>query len=411
MTGRPHVVVIHRWLARYAEYHRYIDHDEYAVSYVSTVVGAPSVPAGAVDVVTVNATDDLAEVAECVEQLAEKHGRPCRIMALKEDDLLVAAELRALWGCEGPTVAEVLPFRDKLMMNRAVAAAGLELPPFANAPDVAAVERFAAEHGWPLIVKPRIGSSSAGVSRLDGPQDLSGLDLSGTPHLVQLFDPRTVYHVDGCFDGTGIGPIRASRYLNSCMGFRTGDRLGAVEEDDPVVCGAIAEYAAGALRALTDRPTTFHLEAFVDRDTARCAFLEVGARVGGGDIPFLWREVHGYDLMEAGFRIGLGLDPRPWPAPLDVTAIGGADREEVAGWLLVPAPARRPCVITEATPMVGRVPGPYAEALLSPGEVLPAADAYYEHVGGRFRFRGTTSGEVEEAVTVTARDFRVSGSR
>ena len=45
---------------------------------------------------------------------------------------------------------------------------------------------------------------------------------------------------------------------------------------------------------------------------------------------------------------------------------------------------------------------------LRPGEILPAADAYYEHVGGRFRFRGTRSADVTAAIAATARDFRVS---
>lgn len=57
--------------------------------------------------------------------------------------------------------------------------------------------------------------------------------------------------------------------------------------------------------------------------------------------------------------------------------------------------------------MLGRIPGPYAEALLRPGDVLPLADAYYEHVGGRFRFRGRSSAEVEAALLATASDFRV----
>jgi len=206
--------------------------------------------------------------------------------------------------------------------------------------------------------------------------------------------------VDGYFDGTGLGPWRASRYVNTCLGFRGGDLLGSVEEDDPVLVPAIGAFATRALAALTARPTMFHLEVFVDRDTGDCAFLEVGARVGGAEIPFLWREVHGYDLMEAAFRLALGEVPRPWPRDLG----------EVAGWLLAPAPATRPCRITSATSMLDRDPGPYAEAVLRPGEILPAADAYYEHVGGRFRFRGPTSASVEAAIRATARDFRVSGA-
>jgi hypothetical protein len=103
--------------------------------------------------------------------------------------------------------------------------------------------------------------------------------------------------------------------------------------------------------------------------------------------------------MEAATRIQLG-----WDIP-SVRAAGPAGG--IGGWLLVPAPAARPCRITEATPMVGRVPGPYAESVLRPGQVLPAADAYYEHVGGRFRFRGTTSAEVENAIVTTAAHYRV----
>ena len=101
----------------------------------------------------------------------------------------------------------------------------------------------------------------------------------------------------------------------------------------------------------------FHLEIFVGlegRDAQSrplCTFLEVGARTGGAETPFVWREVHGYDLMEAAMRIQLG-----WDIP-SVRSTGPATGG-VGGWLLVPAPAARPCRITEATPMVGRVPGP-----------------------------------------------------
>ncbi|MFL6110088.1 MAG: acetyl-CoA carboxylase biotin carboxylase subunit family protein [Catenulispora sp.] len=403
---RPHVVVIHRWRARYAEYERYIDHREFAVSYITTEVGATSVTPLAAAIALVTATDDQRAVGERIHDLAADLGKPAAIIALKEDDLLVAARLRAEWGCSGPTEAELLPFRDKLLMARAVAAAGVPVPAFAEVRDADAVRAFGARHGWPVIVKPRIGSSSAGVVRLGGPEDLAAAELAGPfePMLAQAYDPRQIYHVDGYFDGTALGPFRASRYLNTTpLGFRAGTGLGSVEEDDPALAAAIGAFGSRALAALTDQPTVFHLEVFADRGTGDCAFLEVGARGGGGEIPFVWREVHGYDLMETGFRLGLGWEPKPWSPVL--AAGSGPD---VGGFLLVPAPAARPCRITSVTPMLGRDPGPYAEELLAVGEILPAADAYYEHVGGRFRFRGATSAEVEAAIGDTVRDFSVS---
>jgi hypothetical protein len=406
MTARPHVVVLHRWVDRYAEYERYLDHDRYAVSYVTTEVGVPGVPAAAAEIALVVATDDVPAVADQVKWLAERHGDPAAIVALKEDDLLVAARLRAEWGCPGPSVSQLLPFRDKLVMAEIVSEAGLAVPAFAAAPDSESLRAFGGRHGWPVITKPRVGSASDGVSKLDGPRDVRYVVFDpDRPLMAQAFDARQIYHVDGLFDGVDIGPLRISRYVNTCLGFRGGEVLGSVEADDPRLVEAISDFSARTLSCLGDTPTVFHLEVFADEATGECAFLEVGARVGGAEIPFLWREVHGFDLMEAAFRLSLGAAPSQWPARLGRGAV--AAWSERAGWLLVPAPAQRPCVISEATPMVGRVPGPYAEVLLRPGEVLPAADAFYEHVGGRFRFRGGSSAEVLAAITATARDFRV----
>ncbi|MDH6143445.1 hypothetical protein P3T35_005480 [Kitasatospora sp. GP30] len=398
MTGRPHIAVLHRWRDRYAEYERYLDHDRYAVSYLTTEVGAPAVPRGAAEVVIVPATDELPLVRKELERLAARHGPLRAVVALKEDDLLVAAELAAGLGAPGRSIGQLLPFRDKLLMARQVADAGLTVPPFAPAPDPQAVAGFAARHGWPVVLKPRTGSSSAGVRILRGPEDLAAADWSGVPALVQAFNPHPIHHVDGVFDGRRLGPWRASRYLDTCLDFRTGTPLGSVEVDDPRTLRAIEEFTTAVLRALTDAPTVLHLELFLQGD--RCSFLEVGARVGGAEIPFLWRELHGYDLMEAAFRIAVGERPRAAADP----ALGS----RVGGWLLAPLPAARPCVIEQATPMVGRSPGPYAESVPRPGELVPAADAYYEHVGGRFRFAGPSSAAVKEAITATARDFRVT---
>ncbi|MFC5289080.1 acetyl-CoA carboxylase biotin carboxylase subunit family protein [Actinokineospora guangxiensis] len=390
-----HIVVVHRWRAPYAEYERYVDHGRTSVTYVTTEVGRDGVPASAAGVELVAATDDLPAVRAAVLRLAARHGAPDGIVALKEDDLLVGAELRREWGCPGPTVAETVPFRDKLAMCTAVAEAGVAVPAFAPAPDRAAVLAFAAAHGWPVVVKPKASSSSAGVVVAHGPADVRAADV--TPDcMVQKFQPGTIYQVDGVFDGSRVVTARASRYLQTCLEFRQGSVLGLVQEDDPRAQELLYSLTERAMRALAGKPTVFHLEAFLDGDA--CAFLEVGARTSGGEIPFLWREVHGYDLMAAGWAVALGEEPPEPPADLG----------DYTGELLAPAPARRPCRVLSVTSMLGTVPCLYAEDLVQPGEVLPDADAYYEHVGGRFRFRGTSSAEIAAAVDAVAAAYRVT---
>jgi ATP-grasp domain len=403
MSKSAHLMVINRWQETYARYESYVDHQEIRVSYVSTEVGLGSVPDSATDVAVVDSTENLPAVTSAVRRLAARHGRPGGVVALKEDDLLVGARLREEWDLPGQRSADLLPFRDKLLMCRAVAAAGLPVPRFTAAIDTGAVLELARTVGWPLVLKPRIGSSSAGVVVVRNAAELADVPLDGEPMLAQEFNPHQIYHVDGIFTGQALDRFRASRYSNTCLGFRTGSFLGSVEEDDPQVNRAIGAATAGFLAALTGLPTPFHLELFVQRGPdgdVRCTFLEVGARVGGAEIPFIWRDLHGYDLMEAAFRIQLEQHIQAGPE------LPGTVRE-VGGWLLIPAPVARPCVIQEAPSMLGRDPGPYSETLLRPGDVLPAADAYYEHVGGRFRFRGRSSPEVEAALIATASNFRV----
>lgn len=398
--GRPHVVVLTRWVERYADYARLLDHRAMSVSYVTTAIAAPSVPPAAAGIELVEHTDDVAAVRGAVHRLVARYGRPSGFVALKEDDLLVGAELRREWRCPGPLAADTIAFRDKVVMWHALAAAGLPVPRSAAVRRPGDILAFGQIHGWPLVLKPRDGSSSQGVRIIVSPADARGTAIDPAGMLLQEHIAQPIYHVDGVFDGADMSIWRASRYVNSCLDFRRGRHLGSVEEDDPAVLASVGRWAPKFLAALTDKPIPFHLEVFVapggDRD---CTFLEVGARVGGAEIPFIWREVHGYDLMAAAVRLQLELPPLP--------STSSASRE-VGGWMLVPAPADRPCEITSITSMLGDRQGPYAEAILRVGDQLPDADAYYEHVGGRFRFRGACSQDVEAALIRTAQRFKVT---
>lgn len=46
--------------------------------------------------------------------------------------------------------------------------------------------------------------------------------------------------------------------------------------------------------------------------------------------------------------------------------------------------------------MVGAKPGPYAEALPVPGEIVPLTNTFFEHVAGRFRLSGENYTELFE---------------
>jgi len=395
-----HVIVMNRWKDRYADYAAYLDHTRCTVTYITSPLGRGAVPESAAEIVTLDDIEDLDALRAAVHGLAERHGAPDRLITLKEEDLENAAVVRAELGLPGMRLAEVLAFRDKVVMGEKIAAAGLPVPAFAAVSGPEEVTAFAAEHGWDLVVKPRDASGSAGVTLLSGPDDLPAVRFGRWDMMVQVRNPHPILHVDGIFDGEQLLVWRGSRYVNTCLDFAHGTFYGSIEEADPELHRVIGEHTERYLRALTDRATPFHLEIFLEESEsgASCSFLECGARVGGAETPFLWREVHEYDLMKAAFHLQLDVEPQQ-----------GVDwaEQDVAGFLVVPAPAPRPCRFTQITPMVGRSPGPYAESLARVGDVLPVAHGY-EHVGGRFRFRGPDADGVLEAITETFKGYTVT---
>ncbi|MFE0644607.1 ATP-grasp domain-containing protein [Streptomyces sp. NPDC058877] len=394
-----HLVVLHRWTDHYADYDQYLARSAHRVSYVTTEQALRHLPvARAAGVELVDSTEDTKAVAAAVDRLAERHGRPTRIVALQETDLDTAAALRDGWGLPGPGTEELAPVRDKLLMAEHLEAAGLPVPTTAAAEDHVAVARFAAAHGWPLLVKPRRGTASADVTRLGSPQELAAYAFPpGVEMIVQPWVPDRVLHVDGVFSGDGIGPWRASRYLNTCLEFTGGQALGSVEIDDPAALERIGGLAASAARALLARDSVFHLELFESED-GTLTVLELGARPGGAEVPFVWREVHGTDLMAYAFAHQAGL-PVP-AAPRHRDDAGSTGRgAEVGGWLLVPPSAPLPCRVRSAT--LPDAPLAYAREIPPAGRLM--AGGGYEHSGARFRFRGTRTAEVEAAVRETVR--------
>lgn len=67
---------------------------------------------------------------------------------------------------------------DKAAQRRHLLGLGFPVPPFAIAEDLAAIRRFALEHGWPVVVKAaRGGYDGRGVTVVDGPRDLESSAL------------------------------------------------------------------------------------------------------------------------------------------------------------------------------------------------------------------------------------------
>jgi biotin carboxylase len=411
-----HVVVINRWSSDYARYQDYVDHRSTVVTYVCNASSAEYCRRLGRAVEVVASTADVTSVRHAVVRLAARYGPVDGIVALYEDDQLVAAELRAVFDCPGPTTAELLPFRDKLRMLETARAGGIPVPEFAEVATPSDLHQFAARHGFPVVLKPRRESSAAGVVVLRSSDDVDHAmsdERYGDDTLVaQVFVDQPILHVDGYLAGGEIAAVHASEYVSNCLAFRDhGGALGSYELDpSDRRTSVVASFTAKLLQALAPQrdDLVFHLEVFHgEHDDIR--LLEIGARVGGAMVPFLWREVHGIDLMRVAWDTSLG---RPVTSQEDYRSEVESDGS-VGGWLLLQELRDEPRRLASTGRLTSEIPALHAVMVEPPRAAGGSEATFFEHVGGRFRFSAdsarTVRQSIEHTMTVVAASCAADG--
>lgn len=148
------------------------------------VLDAPGAPAAAAGAALVSGSadslDDLARLADGMDVVTfdHEHADPAALRELEHRGVVIrpAPETKRL-------------AQDKLHMRRVLGdELGLPVPAFAEVSSVGDVEAFAAEHGWPVVLKAITGGyDGKGVALVDGPQEAEEtLAAFGTPVLAEV---------------------------------------------------------------------------------------------------------------------------------------------------------------------------------------------------------------------------------
>ncbi|MEV7602177.1 ATP-grasp domain-containing protein [Kitasatospora sp. NPDC089797] len=253
------------------------------------------------------------------------------VIARGERDVLRAARLRELLGLPGQHWDSALAFRDKVLMKRMLREQGLDVPEFAPVRVAFDLYGFIREHGYPVVVKPALGSGSKGTSVLRGEADLTALLADGLPEHaeVERFVEGRMYVVDGLVSEGRLAAVFVSHYLNDCLTFHSGGYLGSAQmnRDDPLTDRLIG-YAERVLGVLpTPDCTNFHLEVFLTPDD-RLVLCEVASRTGGARTTGAIRACTGFDLDQRWFAAQLGERIPPGGGRRAV------DRGSSGGWVL-----------------------------------------------------------------------------
>ena len=160
--------------------------------------------------------------------------------------------------------------RDKLRTARFLAARGIAVPRSASVSEVAAAPH---DWTWPVLVKPRSGSSSIGIRVVSAPEQLAAVP-AGADQMVQQLLRGDEYTVNLFFDHTGC--LRCAIPHRRCE-VRAGEVAKGLTARQPELeriawlLGAALDGARGALC----------FQAIVD-DAGAPAIFEINARFGGG---------------------------------------------------------------------------------------------------------------------------------
>jgi hypothetical protein len=394
-----HIVIVNRW-PRYEDarrwdneltrYDQFIDHERHQISYVVDPPGARGVLVDRSRIASwteVPDVNDFVALRDAVRYAQETVGPVDQLIALSEFTLEIAARVRAELGIPGPGPDEVAVYRDKVTMKEILAAAGVRVPRFARCVDIEQAQAFAADCGYPVIIKPVDGAGSIGVHRVEDADILIGL-LDGVDlarHEVEEFVTGRVHHVDGYADQCGQVAFQVvSRYVNDCLSFGNGQPLGSVVLNGSRLRERIEEFTRTCVGVLGLREMPFHLELFVTADDD-LIFLEIGGRVGGSEVPHLLNRAFGVNLYEIWLR-AMGGDPVPLPA---------REGDPSGGWLVIPKPAELPARVISATSVRDRVPTVWRELVPAPGDVLEPGGSYDALHSGRFILLADREEQVE----------------
>ncbi|AUH01030.1 ATP-grasp domain-containing protein [Prodigiosinella confusarubida] len=222
------------------------------------------------------------------------------IFCQQEDNVLLAAELRAKFNIAGDRPEIICQFRDKIEMKKAVNAIFPQALPKFERLDIESIKNDAvtyyhelvAKLGSKLIIKPTSGAGSFNVKIVDSVDDLcTAVDMIN--HDEHVFDYEVDEFISGkmyqCDSFIRNGKVVFSGILElGCTNFDfvLGKPLSVYPVSSHELYNKLFAFNQNIITTLGFSDGSTHHELFV-KDSGEIIFLEIAARVPGGiGVPY-----------------------------------------------------------------------------------------------------------------------------
>jgi biotin carboxylase len=283
---------------------------------------------------------DPVKLAAAARELGAELGGIDRLMGALEQLQVPLAQAREILGLPGMPSEVAKNFREKARMKDVLRAAGLPCARHALVGTRAEARAFAAEVGFPLVVKPPDGAGAKATFRVESPESLEEALTAAAPApeqrvLLEEFMTGDEYS----FETISIAgkPVWYSftRYLPTPLEALHNPWIQwcvllPKEREDPRFHD-IREVNFKALQALGMGTGLTHMEWFRRRDGS-LALSEVAARPPGAQITNLISVAHEWDFLSAWARLMVfdQFDPPPRKWAAGAAFLRGAGQGKVA---------------------------------------------------------------------------------
>ncbi|CAF1263380.1 unnamed protein product [Rotaria sp. Silwood1] len=261
--------------------------------------------------------DNYAEtIKETLYELCETN-QYTRIIAPRETDLLLAAELREKYGIDGQTWQSALCFRDKALMKSILETSKIRVPKFTLIRSREDIDDYLTKtnHTYPVVIKPTLMSGSRNVTIIKSYNEilewLMKHDFDSIDWEIEEYIEGDFFHIDGLIQNGDIIAIWPSKYVIPCAEI-SYDKLDCsyIIPDNHVLLQPlclITEKVVKELQLYSQYKlcSAFHMELFYSNNQ-EIVFCEVASRVGGCRIHENWSRAFDIDLYEQHVNMLLG---------------------------------------------------------------------------------------------------------
>ena len=299
-------------------------------------------------------------------------------------------------GLPALSAEQVLWVRDKSAMKHKLRAIGFHVAAHALVIRPEDVIDFAAQHGWPVVVKRRDGLACIGTHLVNSEKDLTALGpLDQRPVMVEAYQHGVEYELCALFQHGRVLAAFLSAMPERPLAIVEGAMNANITFRELPCDIAIQprEIAQAVISGLGLEAGYLHSEFFLN--DARLTFGEVAARVAGGLIPRNHSLAFGYDVFDALLDIHVGRVPDLTPTQF-----------RFVGDLVFPAPAGRITKITTVDELLERPEILEGFVRFQPGDVItPRRNSHFG--SGGVHVSGISVDEVEARMRQLLDEFEI----